>query len=58
MPRIASTDGVIGFAATMPAIPISAVGSSWANRISFSRSPGRTPVISIRMSRPGSSPES
>ena len=46
-----------GRAATMPAMPISVVGSSRANRISCSRSPGRMPVNVISMSRPGSRPD-
>ena len=40
----------------MPGMPISAVSSSRANRISCSRSPGRMPVNSILMSRPGLKP--
>ena len=39
-------------------VMISTVGSSPANRISFSRSPGRMPVNTTSMSRPGSRPDS
>ena len=39
-----SIGGSFGFAAKMPGKPISIVGSSLANRISFNRSPGRTPT--------------
>jgi len=42
--------GSFGFAAMTPATPISMVGSSLANRISFSRSPGRIPVKTISIS--------
>ena len=57
-PRIASSDGLTGLAATMPSMPIGAVGSSRANSISCRRSPGRMPVKVMSMSRPGSRPES
>src|SRR5262249_8229569 len=52
-PRIASSDGLTGLAATMPSMPIGAVGSSRANRISCRRSPGLMPVKVMSMSRPG-----
>jgi hypothetical protein len=54
--RNACIRGSFGFAAITPATPISIVGSSLANRISFSRSPGRIPLKTISISCPGSSP--
>ena len=48
--------GSLGLAAMMPATPISTAGSSLANRISFSRSPGRMPENTISISWPGSRP--
>ena len=57
-PRMASSGGLTGSAATMPSMPIGTVGSSRANRISCRRSPGRMPVKTMSMSRPGSRPDS
>jgi hypothetical protein len=48
--RKAGIGGSFGFAAITPAIPISVLGSSVANKISFSRSPGRMPVNTISTS--------
>ena len=55
-PRMASSGGLTGLAATMPSMPIGTVGSSCANRVSCRRSPGRMPVNTMSMSRPGSRP--
>src|SRR5262249_6559209 len=55
-PRIASSDGLTGLAATMPSMPIGAVGPSRAHRISCQRSPGLLPEEVTSISRPCSRP--
>jgi hypothetical protein len=57
-PRIASSEGWAGRAATTPRNPISTIGSPRAKRTSCMRSPGRAPVNTMSTSRPGSSPAS
>ena len=56
--RSEAIGGSLGLAAMIPATPISIVGSSVANRISFSRSPGRIPLKTISISCPGCRPDS